>query len=655
MSNSVELAVDSHRDSLVDLSLEKEAASLELEPTLPTLSRLDFSFLPSSSFALDDEQQSFSCDDSISALHLLGFNEFAVSSPLIASVDPPFSSPMHSFSLLPAHLVGESLAVWDFFTTFSLIFQLPQISYEAFEYSLCHPALSGVVEQMMTIVLLVLFAQLKAVLSRQDKIFSVHGWKPFQGYAFHCLAWPELARILFICYKWSSTGQDVKNILRCFLADGKKGIDTMMHADPIELVSMEDSCESIEDQLSISDCLYFSRSRALVKYLLSIEAFQPLHESPEVGLIQLNKQLESGAFCSDTHFDLEAFRARLALVWNSAIAPADLLSHFREVAERLYRLWVLTAPEGQRGPWDEVDRLSQPCKLCWECGIETENTDACVTCDRCLVSFHFTCLTPPLVERPPEGWLCGFCRGNKRQNEWKAPQCDEMNVSVISPITRGYYPLLPLMGARSSLKYDIDRQFDPCVISPAFFGYVVTTSSSDTELLLTPTASRAHQLAKLLATSNPAEMKIENRLAIVATVAAIARDYPLVRQESEEAERTMHSIRSRLQMVQDELIEQSRQLCKLLLDSLRGGLDSWKAKEESRMSSRAEFVETPLLHVQTSSKGNRQGNWTSSEIDTLKEAVIMMGTENWTKIAENYGDRLGNRSCSGRSLWLVRL
>ena len=128
MSNSVELAVDSHRDSLVDLSLEKEAASLELEPTLPTLSRLDFSFLPSSSFALDDEQQSFSCDDSISALHLLGFNEFAVSSPLIASVDPPFSSPMHSFSLLPAHLVGESLAVWDFFTTFSLIFQLPQIS-----------------------------------------------------------------------------------------------------------------------------------------------------------------------------------------------------------------------------------------------------------------------------------------------------------------------------------------------------------------------------------------------------------------------------------------------------------------------------------------------------------------------------------------------
>lgn len=108
-------------------------------------------------------------------------------------------------------------------------------------------------------------------------------------------------------------------------------------------------------------------------------------------------------------------------------------------------------------------------------------------------------------------------------------------------------------------------------------------------------------------------------------------------------------------MVQDELIEQSRQLCKLLLDRLRGGLDNWKAKEASRMSSRAEFVETPLLHAQTSSKGNRQGNWTSSEIDTLKEAVIMMGTENWTKIAENYGDRLGNRSCSGRSLWLVRL
>ena len=206
----------------------------------------------------------------------------------------------HPFSLLPDHLVETALSTWDFFSTFSIQFQLPRISYQAFEYSLCHPAPMGVLERMMSVVLMVLFSQLKALLLKHDKLFTVVGWKPFYGGAFHCLAWSELARILFTCYSSFSFGFDINKIVKHFQIETRHGSKTAISKNPgksLDSIFYQRNHMFDENTLGPTDHLKYIRFRALLYYLLSVELFHPLRNLLDIGLIFILKDFVYGAFC----------------------------------------------------------------------------------------------------------------------------------------------------------------------------------------------------------------------------------------------------------------------------------------------------------------------------------------------------------------------
>ena len=393
----------------------------------------------------------------------------------IDSVDYPMPRKQHPFSLLPDHLVETALSTWDFFSTFSIQFQLPRISYQAFEYSLCHPAPMGVLERMMSVVLMVLFSQLKALLLKHDKLFTVVGWKPFYGGAFHCLAWSELARILFTCYSSFSFGFDINKIVKHFQIETRHGSKTAISKNPgksLDSIFYQRNHMFDENTLGPTDHLKYIRFRALLYYLLSVELFHPLRNLLDIGLIFILKDFVYGAFCDGSHFYENRCYDRLKYLWeHTPIALYLIVKYFRTVVEENYQSWVVSAVEGQRGPWDEVFCLDQPCKVCWERGIQGKQLEPCVVCKQCMASFHYTCLTPVLLESQAENWVCGLCSGRKEQTEWKAPsRVEEGRESQSCPTTTDSNDTgRPPSTCKNLLSYYSLPRPESCLVSPLFW------------------------------------------------------------------------------------------------------------------------------------------------------------------------------------------
>ena len=434
------------------------------------------------------------------------------------------------FSLLPDNLVETALSAWDFFSTFSLQFQLPRISYEAFEYSLRHPTPAGVLERMMSVVLMVLFTQLKAVLLKHDRLSAVVGWKPFYGGAFHCLAWPELARLLFICYSLFSFGFDINMIVKYFQIENRHESKTAIDKGPaksLESLFYHRNKDFDENELGPIDHLKYNRFRALLHYLLSIESFQQLRNLLDIGLLFITKDLVSGAFCDGSRFYDNICYDRLKYLWEHAPASLHLVvKYFRTVVDELYQSWVVSAVEGQRGPWDEVFCLSQPCKACWEREVPAKHAEPCVVCSQCLASFHCSCLTPPLTDNQTEGWLCGFCCGKKTQTEWKVPSKAEPQPCPMATHSDDVRHIPS--ASRKLLSSSTLPQPDRCLDSPLFWDCSVLASDTLDNIFHEPIIIRVQKLSHILSSCDFFELSVEARLAVVSTIACIAQDYPLV-------------------------------------------------------------------------------------------------------------------------------
>ena len=67
-----------------------------------------------------------------------------------------------------------------------------------------------------------------------------------------------------------------------------------------------------------------------------------------------------------------------------------------------------------------------------------------------------------------------------------------------------------------------------------------------------PVIIRVQKLSRILSSYDPSELSVEARLAIVSTIACIAQDYPLVRQEAHNSEKAMVSLNSRLNALQEQ-------------------------------------------------------------------------------------------------------
>ena len=155
-----------------------------------------------------------------------------VSVPPLSEETPSLPSPQ-PFSLLPATLTGDALALWDCLCFFRPVFQLPRVSYEAFEFSLAYPQLSDVLDQQMAMVLTLVFSQLRATLALSERSLQLSGWKPFQGRACTTATWPEFARLAFVCKTWVLSGSDAATAVRSFFEDGKHSVDEVTVADPL--------------------------------------------------------------------------------------------------------------------------------------------------------------------------------------------------------------------------------------------------------------------------------------------------------------------------------------------------------------------------------------------------------------------------------------
>lgn len=181
-------------------------------------------------------RERFSVDVHVRLVRAITENKQQTTPIVVVPSPPPESTPLPSpqpFSLLPATLTGDALALWDCLCFFRPVFQLPRVSYEAFEFSLAYPQLSDVLDQQMAMVLTLVFTQLRATLMLSDRAQRLAGWKPFQGRACTTATWPEFARLAFVCKTWVLSGSDIAMSLRSFFEDGKHSADEVAVADPL--------------------------------------------------------------------------------------------------------------------------------------------------------------------------------------------------------------------------------------------------------------------------------------------------------------------------------------------------------------------------------------------------------------------------------------
>lgn len=661
-----------------------------------------------------------------------------------AQAAPPLPE-FKPLTTLPKAMTDDALALWHFLALFSRVLQIPRFPFDVFaagisqspsdisqassdvanpsspsDISQASPSdvsqhsstpditstsnATSTLDDIMSILLLHLFTQLKSVLSLQD--IAVPGWRPFTGRRVNRLTWPEFARILFVCKTWALNGRDPTSITRVFMEDSRKTIDAVMLVDPLDDMMKTSTLRNEEFErviapLSKQDKLRCIRAAALIKRLrllpLCASVLEPSEGEGEesMDLHTLDEQLMSGAFTKGGLFDDELFFAQLSLLWRKSENK-----EMEEGVSALYQHWVVEAKEEERGPWDEVAYIGQGCKLC-VLSNEEMSEEALVTCDVCEASFHLSCVVPPLREVPEGGWVCGLCQGFASQERWKrveVQQSDksEFDATVLNAAVLGQMPLKPVVLGPSCGKYDYQELFDAQLRSPVFFGYEVDAgASSSPDLLSLPVSQRYERLAVLLATEDPHEMSLQNRFAVVSAVVTLASDLPEVRHF---VERTAEAAEEKQKEVFGSKGKETVDL-KRFCDGVSGVLSNRGSRRRGKRAKKEEASAASLnvgvgeavkavnatnsnanaadsnattkdsstaaptdnstaAPTESSTRTNttittpergRMHAWTQEEIATLKKAVETFGEGHWAQVVQVYGPQLGNRSIPGRT------
>ena len=227
----------------------------------------------------------------------------------------------------------------------------------------------------------------------------------------------------------------------------------------------------------------------------------------------------------------------------------DNVDEFRAFLDSQYHRWISEVVTNQRGPWDEVHFIGQGCKHCI-INNEYEGEGEIIRCCQCEVSFHLSCLNPPM-EKPVEQWVCGFCKGYPSQELWSLESTIRKAISgtantnsntndafeidssiqtphLYNPVVTGYLPLHSVFGNVHNGQYDYLLLHNARVISPVFFGYELTPNLPQVKLIDQPLSIRLRKLAILLSSTDPKDMDIDTRLTLVSTLFDIARDIPSV-------------------------------------------------------------------------------------------------------------------------------